>query len=147
MQTVYSYLYPVMLAALAGAFVTALAPEKGNLKKYVRCIAGLALLAALILPFRDGISLETDSTEKEAYNDGAQRSSQDIIVGLYAERICGELERLCAEACGVGEDDITLSLTLDTAELSDIRITEIRVSAEDPDIQASAAEFIASLEG
>ncbi len=111
-----------MSVSICSAIISMLSPDDPKIKKQISFVCALAICASLSLPIirlltdkADGFDLSLPKIE-EADASGAE----EAIIELTKEKICAEMENAAERLYGV--ENASLSLTLDTSDIKNIRI-------------------------
>ncbi len=128
MEALKSYLLTAMLASLAASLLIRITDEV--YRKYVRLIAGLALLLLLVKPLftlADAVTDGLNDWERlpEATDDGGE---QGAFIGEMGRTMSREVGDLIARRFGLSRDTVSVKLTLDLSDLSAISIYRIEVT-------------------
>lgn len=128
MEALKSYLLTAMLASLAASLLIRITDE--GYRKYVRLIAGLALLLLLVKPLftlADAVTDGLTDLERlpESTDDGGE---QGAFIGEMGRTMSREVGDLIAKRFGLLRDTVSVKLTLDLSDLSAISIYRIEVT-------------------
>lgn len=153
MNDFYSYIYSLAVAAAAAGIVTALAPEGGQLKKYVKYIAALCVLIMLLLPARGAIT-GLSNTFGEAFDSldigaGTEETTdaESAVITQTADNIEAALASLLADKLGCGEQDVEVEIILDAGDISAVEITEVYVAVPEKYAAAGLELWISEQSG
>jgi Stage III sporulation protein AF (Spore_III_AF). len=134
MNIFYSYIYSLAVAAAAAGIVTALAPDGGQLKKYVKYIAALCMLLMLILPARGAVSALADSfgnafDSADVSDSGSEETSdaESEVLTQTAANIGKSLRELLAQKLGCDSAELAVVVKLNTADQSAIAVDSVKV--------------------
>lgn len=136
MNEIYSYIYSLAVAASAAGIATALAPDEGQLKKYVKYVAALCVLVMLALPAKNAIAalaggvqdalsaleIKTDAGDSES-------SAEAAIIAQTEQNIEAGLSMLLAAKLGCNADAVTVTITLDTSDPLAIVVAKVDARA------------------
>lgn len=136
MNEVYSYIYSLAVAASAAGLATALAPDGGQLKKYVKYIASLCVLVMLALPAKNMIAALTDGVGEamaalgaEYRADEAEYDAEALLLAQAKANVEASLAALLSAKLDCDEESVSVNVTLDASEPSSIKVSRINASA------------------
>lgn len=123
------------VVAISGGLAMLISPE-GKIKRYVKLIISLCMVSALLAP------LMSLSSELEGYIDNIKLESADKAQSDYAaaeamvtatarENIETELKELIHAEFGFKEDEVYIVVTIDSEDISALKITDITVFLSD----------------
>lgn len=129
MESVRSYIYAIFIVSIISGVVNILSSGEGgskSMQKNVKFICSLAVTAALLYPLKYAFS---DFDFSVLLPDVASESTLDTslaaaaIIDRSKKQICIELENAVKEE--FNEEEVTVSLELDTSDTSNIIIETI----------------------
>lgn len=130
MQQIKDVLMAVMTVSLCAGLVNLLAPEgrNGGLKKQISFAVAVAVCAALISPIcvligKEDFHFDLDFSVSDTAEIG---NAADDIIERAEGIICGELEYAVKTRYGI--ENAKIELTLDMADISEVKITEAVLS-------------------
>ena len=131
-------LIAVMTVSLCGGAVQLLAPEgRGDGQKQITFVTALCLCAVLFTPVVSALGRTISfSLEIPAVSDSGAEPAATVLT-MTAEQICRELETVVKERYFLS--DPVLALTLDDSDLTAVKVTGGRLTADNtPPVQAAA---------
>jgi hypothetical protein len=136
MNEIYSYIYSLAVAASAAGIVTALAPDEGQLKKYVKYIAALCVLVMLALPAKTAIAAIAGGVEDamsalqlEAGSEHTADSAEAALIAQTKQNIETGLGRLLSAKLDCDAEAVAVTVTLDTSNLQAITVSKVDARA------------------
>ena len=134
MQTLENSAVAIVTVCIAAGLVVRLSPE-GNLKKYLKYIVSLCVLAAILSPIAklpdvidlgDGFSF--DYSEEEL----SEEERREMILNAEKEKISDAMRDLISEKWKLEKEAVDVTLTLDSDNISavEIRRIDIKIKGE-----------------
>lgn len=125
-----SYLTSITAVSIVSALVSMLVPDGKASKKYLKFVIGIISLLAVVEPLC-GLSLMIEKSEITI----PEAATEDLSEG-YVDSILKKTEALIEESIksdifekfGLSEEYAELEVTLDSSDVSDIKISEITVT-------------------
>ncbi len=146
MAKIAGYLGEILLMTVVSGVLLLLAPD-GNVKKHIRFLVSVCLVAAVSVPLLAAVRelpalIEAEEASLTVEEEAVKERQSTRVV----EASKGQIEQaiasyLCARY-GRTPDGVSVSVTLDASDLSAVEITSIRVAlADGRDGEAIAADL------
>lgn len=136
MNEVYSYIYSLATVATAAGIVTALAPDGGQLKKYVKYVASLCVLVMLALPAQNMIAALSDGVGEVVAALGSDYSAgetagdaDELVLAQTKANIEKTLALLLSAKLDCDEESVSVKVTLDTSDKKAVKINKVSARA------------------
>ena len=124
----------IVVISLAGVF-HAMVPD-GAQKKYIQFVISLCVLTSLVGPMLSVVSslpeiLEDVELDLEENQIDMDALLDDTVVSASKKNIENAILSMVSQKFGISEGNITVSIFLNTEDLSDIQILSVDVRVED----------------
>ncbi len=135
MSTFAEFIKGSCVVAISGGLAMLISPE-GRIKRYVKLIISLCMVSALLSPIMS-LSSELDGyidKIKLGYDDKAQSdyaAAEATVAATARENIEIELASLICAEFGFDEGEVNIIVTIDSADISAVKITDITVFLSD----------------
>lgn len=148
MGKIYDFVLSVLTVCVISGVAVGLAPE-GSIKKYIKLIVSLCVLAAILTPLI-GIVSSIPSVGDEISEIFGKKEEED---GAYDEKQI-EAQKAAVEAAvcdvvaskfGIDKKAISVSLTIDAQNISAIEIREIKINIKGKCNTAEIANYIGEM--
>lgn len=140
-----SWIIGIFLVTVCSAMITLMSPD-GEMKKYVRLVASLSVLASIAIPLVFAASkLRYDiSIENPSEIDSVSESGFDII-SLSAKEIEKSVGDHVATGFSLQRDDVFVTAELDGSDMTAVEIKRVEISVpHGADIRA-VKEYVSGL--
>ena len=129
-----SYIYTILvLAVVCGIISSLLSDTNQGTKKYVNFLMGLVMVITIMMPFKNltyGISNIKNTVNDFFDNIKIQQiidNSNTVIINSSKENICKGIKNSLLSKYGFNENEVEISLEIDTREISAIKITGVNI--------------------
>lgn len=129
-----SYIYTILaLAVVCGIISSLLSDTNQGTKKYVNFLMGLVMIITIMMPFKNltyGISNIKNAVNGFFDNIKIQQiidNSNTVIINSSKENICKGIKNSLLSKYGFNENEVEISLEIDTSEISAIKITGVNI--------------------
>jgi hypothetical protein len=129
-----SYIYTILaLAVVCGIISSLLSDTNQGTKKYVNFLMGLVMVITIMMPFKNltyGISNIKNTVNDFFDNIKIQQiidNSNTVIINSSKENICKGIKNSLLSKYGFNENEVEISLEIDTSEISAIKITGVNI--------------------
>lgn len=129
-----SYIYTILaLAVVCGIISSLLSDTNQGTKKYVNFLMGLVMVITIMMPFKNltyGISNIKNAVNGFFDNIKTQQiidNSNTVIINSSKENICKGIKNSLLSKYGFNENEVEISLEIDTSEISAIKITGVNI--------------------
>ena len=129
-----SYIYTILaLAVVCGIISSLLSDTNQGTKKYVNFLMGLVMVITIMMPFKNltyGISNIKNAVNGFFDNIKIQQiidNSNTVIINSSKENICKGIKNSLLSKYGFNENEVEISLEIDTSEISAIKITGVNI--------------------
>ena len=129
-----SYIYTILaLAVVCGIISSLLSDTNQGPKKYVNFLMGIVMVINIMMPFKNltyGISNIKNAVNGFFDNIKTQQiidNSNTVIINSSKENICKGIKNSLLSKYGFNENEVEISLEIDTSEISAIKITGVNI--------------------
>jgi hypothetical protein len=129
------YIYTILaLAIICGIISSIISDTNQGTKKYVNFLMGLVMVITIMLPFKNltyGISNIFETVNNFFTDLDTQHlidKSNTVIINSSKENICKGIKNSLLSKYGFDEDEVEVSLEIDTSEISAIKITGVYIA-------------------
>lgn len=129
-----SYIYTILaLAVVCGIISSLLSDTNQGTKKYVNFLMGLVMVITIMMPFKNltyGISNIKNAVNGFFDNIKIQQiidNSNTVIINSSKENICKGIKNSLLSKYGFNENEVEITLEIDTSEISAIKITGVNI--------------------
>jgi hypothetical protein len=129
-----SYIYTILaLAVVCGIISSLLSDTNQGTKKYVNFLMGLVMVITIMMPFKNltyGITNIKNTVNGFFDNIKTQQiidNSNTVIINSSKENICKGIKNSLLSKYGFNENEVEISLEIDTSEISAIKITGVNI--------------------
>ncbi len=111
-----------MSVSVCAAVISMLSPENESIKKQISFVCALSICAALSLPIIRLISGEKDGLDLSLpkVDEAEDTEAVSAIIGLAAEKICSQMEKVAESRYGI--KNAVLTLELDASDKENVKI-------------------------
>ncbi len=137
------------IVAIAGGIVMLISPE-GNVKKYIKFIVSLCVVASLISPvfsISERLPEYLENIESETIKE-----SQDLSKEVYADvaltakkNIEEEVEELIVLNFNFTKEDVYVVATIDSTDITAVKITDITIFLSDTSCKDDIKDYLSEL--
>ena len=127
------YINTILISTFVGSIIIAIAPNKGNYKKYIRYIVSLVSLLCIISPLAqilfDITSLKSNVKNylDDLFISEKVEISNSLIINTGVEKISNGIKDAIVEKYNFNENEVFVELVVDKANINAIKIKEINV--------------------
>ena len=141
------FVYAFVSVCVGAGVITQLAPD-GTLKKYLKYIVSLCIFAAMLSPIvnalgvivKDNASISFDFSPQEP-----RESAENAAIENGKKRIEDAIATEISKKWSVPYEEISVSVTLDTADKQAIEIREIKITIADGTYAEEIKDYISGL--
>ena len=149
MSSFYEFIKSFCIIAISSGLAMALSPE-GNMKKYIKYLVSLCVVCALLSPFLSFAQkapklLTNFEMEIKDVSADVKDEAQTNVALIAKQNIENELSSLLSANFGFKEDDIYIVLTIDSVDVSAVKITDVTVFLCDVAKKEEISEYISEL--
>ena len=124
------FIYAFVSVCVGAGVITQIAPE-GALKKYLKYIVSLCVLAAMLSPLIKAfgvIAREDLSVTFDAEDTNGQKAAEDIVIENGKSRIEDAIRSEISKKWEISYDDVSVEITLDVSNKQAIEIKNIKIN-------------------
>jgi len=120
------YIMGVISVSAAAMIVNMLAPDSGNIKKYVQYITSLTLVIAILSPLQSMKNIDFGGFEFSNHTEILDTAPYGLIESSE-KYICSQLKGIICDEFGLEKESFDLSLRLDISDIENIEIIGVDI--------------------
>lgn len=136
MNELYSFIYSLAVVAAAAGIATAIAPDSGQLKKYVKYVASLCVLVMIVMPAKNVISALSEGVgetmaalESDYAAQAAETDAGSLVMAQTKANLEKTLALMLAAKLDCEETQVSVEVTLDASDEEYIKVENVNVLA------------------
>ena len=139
-----AHIVSILLVVISSAIVSFISPD-GEMKKYVKLVSTLAVLAAIVVPVVQSLVKLPEKIEFEVAPSGEEYSAKFDIIKASKEKIEQSVKAEVCNEFSLADSDVSVIVTLDDSDTAAIKIEHIRVTVPRSAGGARVEKFVLSL--